>query len=167
MTFSQSQAIEAPVVSGVSVERNVARIAIDGVSKNAELITSLFSKVAAAGVNVDIIVHNRLDDEHKMRIAFTVAEGDLERTTKVMDSIRTEKGLDQVRVESEGGLAKVSIVGLGMQSHHGVASRAFAALTNNGIDIRMISTSEIKISCVVPKHDADTAARFLHDQFIV
>jgi aspartate kinase len=163
--FTAQEALEAPVVSGVSVDKDVARVAISGLSKQADLISKIFDCVAKDSINVDIIVHNRLDDEQKMHIGFTISEGDLDKAVKVINAFRGTPGFDELAIETEKNLAKVSVVGLGMQLHHGVASRAFTALTSKGVDIKMISTSEIKISCVVPKTVADIASQCLHDEF--
>lgn len=163
--FNEQEALEAPVVSGVSVDKDVARVALKGLSKQSGLISKIFEKIAMERINVDIIVHNRLDDERSMRLGFTISESDLEKAARVIHSFNGASGFDELVIETEPNLAKVSVVGLGMQLHHGVASRAFLALTSENIDIKMISTSEIKISCVVPKSEADRASQCLHDEF--
>ena len=167
MNLDEKQAIESPVVSGVSGQRGVSRIGLYGVSKDARFISQVFSAIAAAGVNVDIIVHHFLSEKDKMRLGFTVDDQELQRTKEVLQRLLNEKGggFTESDFEAESGLGKVSIVGLGMQSHHGVASRMFTSLTGEGIDIKMISTSEIKVSCVIPENSLDQAVQVLHRDF--
>lgn len=163
MSFNSQRKLEAPVVSGVTLDRNVVRISLQEVPAQHGLIASAFETIAESGVNVDIIVHNRSADT--MRIGFTIGSADLLRTQDTLARWSEQHGGGS-RIDVEKGLAKVSVVGLGMQSHPGVASRVFTVLEKEGIAIHMISTSEIKISCVVNERDADNAARALHDAFI-
>ena len=151
MAFSDDQALEAPVVSGVTVDENVAKLTVEGRG-----LAEVFSAVAANGINVDIIVH----DYHgaDSRFGFTVQQGDAEQAAETIEKLGH-------KVSIERGLAKVSAVGLGMKSHPGVASRVFETLLGRGIDVVMISTSEIKVSCVVPLADGKRAAQALHDAF--
>lgn len=168
MPHSETTPIEALLVSGVTLDRHIARITIEGLRKESSVITEVFHKLGELGVNVDIIVHDRPDaaGAADMRLGFTVAKGDLETARKAINSLVIEKGYKGVRAEAEAGISKVSVVGVGMHSYSGVAGRTFAALTRQDIDIHMISTSEIKISCVVNEKDADQAMRALHDEFI-
>lgn len=163
MQYSDKEKLEAPVVSGVSLERNVAKIAVRKLDSSKVGIPAIFAHLAKEGVNVDIIVHDRSELTGELQVAFSVVESE---TTPALTAL---KGLAQdhktIEVEPKVGLAKVSVVGLGMQTHSGVASRAFEALAQSKIDILMISTSEIKISCVVPATQADEAVRCLHTEF--
>jgi aspartate kinase len=168
MQSSDTTPIEALLVSGVTLDRHVARITIEGLRKDSSVITEVFDKLGELGVNVDIIVHDRPDASaaSEMRLGFTVAKADLETARKAINALVVDKGYKGVRAEAEGGVSKVSVVGVGMHSYSGVAGRTFAALTRQDIEIHMISTSEIKISCVVNEKDADRATRALHDEFI-
>ena len=158
--------IEALVVSGVTLDRNIARITLEGLKKDASVISQIFGKLGALGVNVDIIVHDKPASDALMRLGFTVAKADLDTATRAIAALIAEKNYGGMRVDTETGIAKVSAVGVGMHSYSGVAGRTFAALTGADIDIHMISTSEIKISCVVNERDADRATRALHDEFV-
>ena len=162
VSYSESEGLEAPVVSGITMEKNIAKVSIRGIEADPSAISDIFSRVAARGVNVDIIVHDRRTS-NELSVGFTVPESDLETALGAINGL-TMAGTPPT-IETKSGLAKVSAVGLGMQTHSGVASRAFGALGKEKIDILMISTSEIKISCVVPGSQADAATRCLHRVF--
>ncbi len=165
MNFSNERRLEAPVVSGVTLDKNIVRISLHNLPVRGGLIASAFESIAKAGVNVDIIVHNRSADSDVMRVGFTIGATDLQRTRDLLEQWSAEKKLGAY-VEVETGLSKVSVVGLGMQSHPGVASRVFTVLEDGGMAIHMISTSEIKISCVVTDKEGEAAARVLHKEFL-
>lgn len=165
MNFNAQRKLEAPVVSGVTLDRNVVRLSLTQLPSRGGIIAAVFDKIAASGVNVDIIVHNRHDSAESMRLGFTIGASDLLRTQELLERWCREQG-QQISCAAERGLAKVSVVGLGMQSHPGVASKVFSVLESEGVAIHMISTSEIKISCVVAEQDGDKAARLLHKAFI-
>lgn len=165
MSFSPQRKLEAPVVSGVTLDRNVVRLSLTHLPSKTGTIAALFEKIAASGVNVDIIVHNRQEQSGSVRLGFTIGAADLTRTQDMLN--RWARDLSpEISCTAERGLSKVSVVGLGMQSHPGVASRVFSVLESEGIVIHMISTSEIKISCVVSEQDGENAARILHRAFI-
>lgn len=166
MALSENEALEAPLVSGVSAETNVGRVAINRMDKDPSLIAKIFAKLAGNAINVDVIVHNQSEDNATSRLGFTVHEKDIEQSVQLVEEMRRESGLSDITIETETGLAKISVVGLGMKSHHGVAARNFEVLTHAGIDIKMISTSEIKISCVIPGDMMEKAANALHEEFI-
>ncbi|NRA65206.1 MAG: aspartate kinase [Pseudobacteriovorax sp.] len=166
MSFTDSQRLEAPVVSGVTVAKNVVRIAIEGLPETSASVASVFESIAKSGVNVDIIVHNKSEERQTIRLGFTIGSGELDKTLNIIEDWRREEGLSSIKVEHEDNLAKVSVVGLGMQSHPGVASRCFALLAEKNIPITMISTSEIKISCVIPMDLSDSACQCLHEGFL-
>ena len=166
MSLSENQKLEAPVVSGVTLEREVVRVALDGLSPEPRVIPDLFQAIADAGVNVDIIVHNRSDDNKRTRIGFSIGEDDLKKTLDTLKGVKSTLGLSDLQIKHERGLAKVSIVGLGMQSNPGVASRCFSTLAKSEVEIHMISTSEIKVSCLVSEGIAEKACNALHDEFI-
>jgi aspartate kinase len=163
--MNEPESIESLVVSGVTLDRDVAKITVFGMPKGAGAVSKVFKKMSELNINVDIIIHNRLEDDPQMRLGFTAATGEIERIFEGIEQLKTE-GLDGLGVSVEQGLAKVSAVGLGMRSYSGVAGRAFEALTSKGIDIHMISTSEIKISCVVRSADAEQATQALHKEFM-
>jgi aspartate kinase len=166
MPSNTTSAIEALVVDGVTVDRSVAKITLSGLKKDSSVISEIFDGLGKLGVNVDIIIHDKPAADGTMRLGFSVGKADLDAATRAIDSLVKEKGYKGLETATETGLAKVSVVGVGMRSYAGVAGRTFSALTRNDIDIHMISTSEIKISCVVAESDADRAARALHAEFV-
>lgn len=170
MNLASTSNLEAPAVSGVTLDRDVSKITLQSLPFDTQVISGVFGAVAEAGVNVDIIVHNLLDAESKtMNLGFTTSRGE---TDKAIQALRRywagRSGSDgqSLNVTTEINLSKVSVVGVGMSSHPGVAATTFASLSNAGIDIRMISTSEIKISCVIDAAVADKACQVLHKAFI-
>lgn len=165
MSFTEKQRLEAPLVSGVTLERNVVRITVDGLASEPTTVSELFQEIADAGVNVDIIVHNKSEHQEGLRIGFSIGHEDLNKTLSLLEKWKDERSCD-IELTHETGLAKVSIVGLGMQSHPGVASRCFAVLARNEVEIHMISTSEIKVSCLVSEGICEKAAQELHGEFI-
>lgn len=128
-------------------------------------MSTVFAKVAEAGANVDIIIQNELAGSDSMRLGFTVAGADSKSATRALEALRSTSSFEGLDFSERSDLSKVSVVGLGMKSYAGVASRAFAALANAGVEILMTSTSEIKISCVVPSDVGEAAAKALHATF--
>ncbi len=154
--------MERAVVSGVAGDRNQAKITVVGVPDRPGIAADLFSAVAGASISVDMIIQN-VSLGSLADISFTVPRTDLPRALPMMEKAKTELGAQTIEVKDE--IAKVSIVGVGMRSHSGVASRMFQALSREGINILMISTSEIKISCVLDERDLDSAINALHQEF--
>ncbi len=154
--------MERLIVSGVASDKNVARISVMGVENEPGIAFKVFNTLAQHNINVDIILQSVGRDGTK-DIAFTVAKSDVEEAEKVVqDSLGV---FTAKNYEVETGIAKVSIIGAGMNSHPGVAARMFEALSNAGINIKMISTSEIRITVVVEEADADRAVRRIHSAF--
>lgn len=164
MNLSDKSNLEAAVVSGVTLDRDVAKITLLGLPFDTRLVSKIFSAIAEAGVNVDIIVHNLPEPGGKsMHLGFTTTKAEVDASLAAVKNV-WNKGAGDYTVETD--CAKVSVVGVGMHSHPGVAATTFHALSTAGIDIRMISTSEIKISCVVDSTKADDACKVLHKAFI-
>ncbi len=155
--------MEKIVVTGVAQDTHQARITIMRVPDRPGLAGTIFNAVAAANINVDMIVQNISSDDKATDISFTVSKAEgkkaLEITRKVSDELGT-KGVDM-----NPDVAKVSIVGVGMKSHFGVAAQMFETLSKAGVNIMMISTSEIKISCIVDAKQLEKAVKALHDGF--
>ena len=154
--------MEKVVVSGIAYDKNEAKITITRVVDRPGIAATLFGKVAAAGVVVDMIVQNISQDGHT-DISFTVPRSDFYKAKELVEGMAKEIGADQVL--SDDRIAKVSIVGVGMRTHSGVAAQMFSALASENINIMMISTSEIKISCVIDEKYTELAVRVLHDVF--
>ena len=156
------KAMENIVVSGVALNKEEAKVTICDVPDKPGIAAKIFKDIAAANINVDMIVQN-VSRTGATDVSFTVPGPDLTRTIKAAKDIARKVGAGDVEYDKD--MAKVSIVGIGMRSHSGVAAKMFAALAEKGINIEMISTSEIKISCVVEKKNGEAAVRAIHDKF--
>ena len=154
--------MEKTHVSGVAKDKNVARIALVGLADRPGIAFKIFSLLAKEHINVDIILQSIGRDGSK-DISFTVARDDGERAREVMEENREAIGCQSVELNDQ--IAKVSIVGAGMAHNAGVACKMFEALFSAGININMISTSEIKVSVLVDERDADRAVQAVHDRF--
>ncbi len=154
--------MEAALISGVALDDTDAKITFDEVPDRPGIAAKLFHAVAAEGVNVDMIVQN-VSHEGKTDLSFTVPRGDASKIQAALDGIAHEVGA--VRFSVDEGIAKVSLVGAGMKNHPGVAADMFEALAAEGINIEMISTSPIRVSCVVRAADGERAARAIHAKF--
>ena len=159
----EEESMEAVVVSGVSANRDEAKITLFGVPDQPGVAARIFKPLTAASIIVDMIIQN-VSAEGRTDLTFTVPKGDCKRA---VDMLRTELAdlTDKGRISFDDGLAKVSIVGVGMRSHAGVAQKMFEILANEGINIVMISTSEIRISVVIEAKYTELAVRVLHDGF--
>ena len=154
--------MEKMLVSGVAKDTNVARISVVGVPDNPGLAFKMFSKLSAKNINVDIILQSIGRDGTK-DISFTVARDNAKEAAAAMEDYVATVGGKSVLVDEN--VAKISIVGAGMESHAGVATKMFEALYDAQINIRMISTSEIKVSVLISEKDADAAVSAIHAKF--
>jgi aspartate kinase len=154
--------MERAVVSGVTGDRNQAKVTVVGVPDRPGIAAELFSVVAASSISVDMIIQN-VSQGSLADISFTIPRSDIPLILPLMEKAKTELGAQDVEVKQN--VAKVSIVGVGMRSHSGVASRMFQTLSREGINIMMISTSEIKISCMLAEKDVNPAIKALHHEF--
>ena len=154
--------MERVTVSGVTGDRNQAKITVVGVPDSPGIAAKLFGAVADAAIIVDMIIQN-VSQDSLTDISFTVPKADLTQALSLVRDIAKEIGARSVEVKDD--IAKVSLVGVGMRSHSGVASRMFQTLSREGINIMMISTSEIKVSCVIEEKFFELALRSLHDEF--
>jgi aspartate kinase len=149
-------------VSGVAKDTNIARIALIGLSDRPGIAYKVFSLLARRGINVDIILQS-IGREETKDISFTISQSDLEGARKVIEENREVLGFDHMTISDS--VAKISVVGAGMVNNPGVAASMFEVLYNAGININMISTSEIKVSVLVDIADADRAVQVVHDRF--
>lgn len=149
-------------VSGVAKDKNVARLALVGLADQPGIAFKIFSLLAKKDINVDIILQSIGRDESK-DISFTVAQDDAQTAKAILEELKESIGFKSIQVDDH--VAKVSIVGAGMAHNAGVASKMFEALYSAGINIQMISTSEIKVSVLVDERDADRAVQAIHDRF--
>lgn len=151
--------MEKMMISGVAKDTNVARISVIGVPDEPGTAFKLFSRLSAKDINVDIILQSVGRDGTK-DITFTVASGYLKDALAILDDTFSDS-----QVIYDEDVAKVSIVGAGMETHAGVASKMFEALYSAQINIQMIATSEIKVSVLIAREDADRAVRAIHNAF--
>ena len=149
-------------VRGVACDVNVAKITVLGVPDRLGIVAAIFQPLAEARVSVDIIVQNT-SVERLTDVSFTVARTDVEKALLVVDPVAREMGAGGVT--HDASLAKVSIVGTGMQNATGYAARMFRTLSAAGVNIEMITTSEIRITCIVGQSQAHDAVRALHSAF--
>jgi aspartate kinase len=159
---AEEEIMERLVVSGVTYNRDEAKITVLAVPDVPGIAAKLFSPLSSAGVVVDVIVQN-VSHAGYTDMTFTVPRGDLRRALPIVEGVAKELGAGGV--ESDDRISKVSAVGLGMKDHAGVAGRMFQALSDEGINIQMINTSEIKISVVIEEKYTELACRTLHDAF--
>ncbi len=158
----ENQKMEEVLVSGVALNQNEAKVTIFKVPDRPGVAARIFKQLADANINVDMIIQNKTATK-TTDISFTVAKNDLTRSLRVVREAAGRVNAESVSCNED--VAKVSVVGVGMRSHSGVASRMFGALAKNKINIDMISTSEIKISCVVDGDRGKDAVRAIHKEF--
>jgi len=158
----EDKSMEDVLIRGVSVNKNEAKLTLQGVPNRPGVAATIFRTLAKSSVNVDMIIQN-IGKAATTDISFTIPRGDTADAVKSLKAVSRRIGFKSV--SQDPNIAKISVVGIGMRSHAGVAARMFEALGKNKINIEMISTSEIKISCVVNKADADKAVKILHDEF--
>ena len=171
-SFTQSQGtlvtkedgdMEKIVVTGVAHDKNQTRITIMGVPDSPGIAAEIFDAIAGANINVDMIVQNISSEDKATDLSFTVSKADGSRAFEITKKVSDRLGSRGVSINSD--VSKVSIVGVGMQSHFGVAARMFETLSKEGVNIMMISTSEIKISCVIDVRHMEKAVNALHGSF--
>ncbi|EOX1263832.1 aspartate kinase [Campylobacter upsaliensis] len=158
--ITKEDGIEQALVSGIALDKNQARITLRNIEDKPGIAAEIFSSLARANINVDMIIQN-VGTNGATNLGFTVPENELNQAKNTMKEVLG----NQVSLESDSAVVKVSVVGVGMKSHSGVASMAFKALADEGINIGMISTSEIKISMIVHEKYGELAVRALHEVY--
>ncbi len=154
--------LEQALIRGVALNSDEAKVTLEDVPDRPGIAALIFKSVAAEGINVDTIVQNVSRDGHT-DVSFTVPREELPGVDGVLQGIVTDIGA--ARYSTDAGIAKLSLVGAGMKSNPGVAADMFDALATEGINIEMISTSSIRISCVIRADDAERAVRAVHQRF--
>ena len=154
--------MEQPVVAGVMADKNQSKITIKGVPDQPGIASNIFGALADNSLPVDMIIQN-ISDEGQTDISFTLPTTCLNEALQLMEKMA--KKIRAQEVSSDSNIAKVSIVGAGMKSHSGVAAKMFSALSRESINLLMISTSEIRVSCIIKKKQAKLAVQALHDEF--
>ncbi|EAK7295756.1 aspartate kinase [Campylobacter upsaliensis] len=158
--ITKEDGMEQALVSGIALDKNQARITLRNIEDKPGIAAEIFSSLARANINVDMIIQN-VGTNGATNLGFTVPENELNQAKNTMKEVLG----NQVSLESDSAVVKVSVVGVGMKSHSGVASTAFKALADEGINIGMISTSEIKISMIVHEKYGELAVRALHEVY--
>jgi len=157
-------AVEAPIIAGIAHDRSEAKITIVGVPDRVGIAAKIFGAIAEAGLNIDMIVQNvSAAETAKTDISFTLPKADGPKAMSVLQSIKSE--VEHADLRFDDGVGKIALVGAGMKSHPGVSAKFFGALAEAGINIEMISTSEIRVSAVTRAEDLDEAVRAVHTAF--
>ncbi len=156
----EDEILEQEVVTGIAYAKDEAQVSLRRVADRPGVAAGIFGPLAEANINVDMIVQNISEDGSRTDMTFTVPDSDIDKTRAVLAKIQETVGIDAI--QSETGMVKVSVIGIGMRSHAGVAATAFKALADKGINIRAITTSEIKISILIDGPYAELAVRTLH-----
>ena len=164
LVCDEEDIVESRVVSGIAFSRDEAQVTVAGVIDRPGIAAGIFGPLSEAGVNVDMIVQN-VSAAGVTDMTFTVPVDDIPRATRALEAARESAGLGFARIETNPDVAKVSIVGVGMRSHSGVAHRMFAALAGEGVNIKAITTSEIKVSVLIDRKYLELAVQALHDAF--
>ncbi len=156
----EDEILEKEVVIGIAYTKDEAQISLRRVPDRPGISASIFGPLADSHINVDMIVQSVSEDGSKTDMTFTIPEGDVKKAVKVLEDERDDISFEAM--QSDTGLAKISVIGIGMRSHAGVASTAFAALADKNINIRAITTSEIKFSLLIDADYTELAVRTLH-----
>lgn len=163
LVVEEDRDMEDVVVSGIAYDKNQAKITLINVPDKPGIAAKIFETIAGSNIVVDMIVQNISSDGRLADISFTVPKTDARKAVEVTESLA--KGMGVQKVDMREDISKISVVGVGMRTHSGVAAKMFATLAANGINIMMISTSEIKVSCVVDLKFTELAVRVLHEAF--
>jgi len=162
MIVEEAKEMEDVVIRGVAADKEQAKVTISKVPDKPGIAAKIFKVLADAHINIDMIVQNVSEQGHT-DISFTIGQADLQKTLKVLEQVC--KDVKAEGVHSDNDIAKVSVVGVGMRSHAGVAANLFETFADEGINVEMITTSEIKISCVIRRSVADKAVQAVHKKF--
>ncbi len=166
LVVSEEELMEKALISGVTCSRDDAKITLRNLPDKPGVAAKIFGPLAESGVNVDMIVQNIAADTKKTDLTFTVPRADLQRAISIFEkSVQTEESLAECEMEHSSDVAKISIIGIGMRSHAGVAQKMFSTLAEKGINIQVISTSEIKVSVLIGEEYAELALRALHTAY--
>ena len=163
LVVGEDEIVEQEVVSGIAYSRGEAKVTVVALKDRPGQVSHLFGPLADANINVDMIVQSASDDGASTDVTFTIPEDDLLRAVKVLESHK--EALDYREVLYNGDVAKISVVGVGMRSHAGVARKMFDTLAEKGINIQVISTSEIKVSVIIDSEYTELAVRALHTAY--
>ena len=155
--------MERQLITGIAADKNEAKVTLTRVPDRPGAVAAIFGPLAAANINVDMIIQNIAKDKGETDVTFTCPQADLARTQALLEERKDQIGYYRMIADSK--VAKVSVVGVGMRSHAGVASTMFKALAERGINIQAISTSEIKVSVLIDSDEVELAVRVLHTAY--
>ena len=159
----EDEIVEKRIVSGVTMSRDEARITLLGLADRTDAPADVFTRLAEANVNVDMIVQSQARTEGAVNLTFTTGRRDAQRAAEMMTAAKAELGFEELRIDAD--VAKISVIGVGMRSHAGVAQTMFRALADKGVKFQAISTSEIKISVLIEDAYSELAVRALHSAY--
>ncbi len=162
MVVDEEEIVEKQVVSGIAYAKNEAQITIVGVKNKPGIASDVFSSLADGNINVDMIIQNETEDGNKTDVTFTVPDNDLEKARMILQSA---DDIEFDTILTDSNVVKISVIGVGMRSHAGVAATMFKTLADKGINIQVISTSEIKISVLIDAEYTELAVRALHTAY--
>ncbi|MFV3076528.1 aspartate kinase [Niveispirillum fermenti] len=163
LVVDEDEIVEQELVSGIAYSRDEAKITLLGVEDRPGVAAAIFGPLTDAAINVDMIVQNVSEDGRTTDMTFTVGKADLDRAVQVLEKAQAD--LNYRRLAADANVVKVSVIGVGMRSHAGVAQRMFKALADRGINIQVISTSEIKVSVLIAEEYTELALRSLHTAY--
>jgi aspartate kinase len=163
LVVDEDEIVEKAVVSGIAYSRDEAKITVQRVADRPGVAAAIFGPLADHAINVDMIVQNVSEDGQTTDLTFTVARSDLDRAVAVLEKSRRLLGF--AALKPDPNVVKVSVIGVGMRSHAGVAKRMFQTLADKGINIQVISTSEIKVSVLIAAEYTELAVRALHTAY--
>jgi len=163
LVVDEDEIVEQELVSGIAYSRDEAKITLTRVPDRPGVAAGIFGPLAAANINVDMIVQNVSGGGDFTDLTFTVAKADIDRALKVLNERHSELRFEGIRPDPN--VVKVSVIGVGMRSHAGIAQRMFSTLAEKGINIQVISTSEIKISVLIAEEYTELAVRSLHTAY--
>lgn len=163
LVTKEDEEMEKVVVSGITYNKNEGRITITNVPDQPGMAARVFRPISDAGINVDLIVQSGAGIPGRADISFTVPKTAHKKAMEIVEAVARE--IDAGPVHGNASIAKISVIGLGMRNHSGVAAKMFDSLARENINLKMISTSEIKISCIIEEKYAELAVRVLHDAF--
>jgi len=155
--------MERQLITGIAHDKNEAKIIVTRVPDKPGAVASIFTPLADAAINVDMIIQNDSKDTEETDVTFTVPRADLARSVDILEARQEEIGFRRIITDTE--VAKISVVGVGMRSHAGVAATMFKTLADRGINIEAISTSEIKVSVLIDEDETELAVRVLHTAY--
>ena len=163
LVVNEEDILEQELVSGITYSRDEAKITLVRIRDEPGVAANIFGPLSEANINVDMIVQSVSGDSESTDMTFTVAEADLERAVDLLEIMKSELSWEEIMFDSK--VVKVSVIGVGMRSHAGVAQKMFGALAEKGINIQVISTSEIKVSVLIDEEYMELALRALHSAY--